>query len=105
METWNKYKFIEELRNAIESEIKNGNITDEEEIYNFIWQEIDNACIYYLDCFEICKELNFTDFTGHELGEINTINQASFCALYDWIYLESDFDIEHFNTLLEEINN
>lgn len=95
MSTFDKYAFLEDLKNDLLSDVKNGYLTDNDEIYDHIHSFIDNSVIYYSDCFDICKALNFTDFTGHEFGEINGICQAAFCALYDWVNEEfSYFEIE-----------
>jgi len=90
MSTFNKYGFIEDLKNDLLNDIKNGYLKDTDEIWDRIHEQIDNAVIYYSDCFEICKELNFTDFTSHELGEASNICQAAYFALYDWVNEEFD---------------
>jgi hypothetical protein len=73
---FNKYQFLRDLEDEIRGEIENG-----------------NACIYYSDCFDICKELNATDFTDYEMfGEIKSINQLAYAALYEYVFDEYDID-------------
>jgi hypothetical protein len=90
---FNKYQFLRDLEDEIRGEIENGNITDREQIEEHIQSSIDNACIYYSDCFDICKELNATDFTDYEMfGEIKSINQLAYAALYEYVFDEYDID-------------
>lgn len=93
MENFNEYQFIDDLQNELLQRILNEELTDSSEIWDFIHPELDNQVIYYSDCFDICKKLCFTDFTGHDLGEINGICQAAYCALYDWINDELDYNL------------
>jgi hypothetical protein len=77
---FNKYQFIEDLKKSIEEQ---KNEDDNFDSQSYIFEQLDNEVIYYYNCFEICIELNFTDFKNHELGEITNISTAAFCALYD----------------------
>jgi hypothetical protein len=90
MNSFNKYGFLEDLKTDLLSDVKNGYLTDTNEIWDYIHSYLDNSVIYYSDCFDICKALNFTDFTNHEFGEINGICQAAYFALYDWVNEEFD---------------
>jgi hypothetical protein len=82
---FNKYHFISDTKDIILSKLQN--ITD---INQFINEIIDNEVIDYSDCFEICKELNFTHFEHDIFGTCKDICQAAYCALYDLIYNDSD---------------
>lgn len=91
METFNKYQYLRDLQSAISSGVESGELTTEDDIYEFINQDIENECIYYNHCFLICMELNFTDFTpeGNEFGEVVTnISQAAYLALYEYVHDE-----------------
>lgn len=90
---FNQYVFIENTKEIILSELQN--ITDIEDL---IFSCIDNEIIYYSDCFDIIKELNFTDFNHHIFGVCDTVDKAAFCALYDLVYNDSDV-IEYFEEL------
>ena len=68
--------------------------------WEFQNQEIETACIYYSDCFDICKELNFTDWENHELGEITNITQAACVALQD--YINEEFCMSDIEELINE---
>jgi hypothetical protein len=94
---FNKYDFIDDTKDTILTEIEN--ITD---IDDFLHSIIDNEIIYYCDCFEICKELNFTHFDHDTFGTCKDICQAAYCALYDLIYLDSDI-LDYFEEQTQSI--
>lgn len=52
--------------------------------WDLVHQEIDNACIYYKDCFDIVRELHYTDWKDNEFGEITNIQQLAYIALYEY---------------------
>lgn len=101
MENFNKYQFLESVKNTILNAIKNGEITDISEIWAYQNDEIENACIYYSDCFDICKALNFTDWSNSEIGEITNISQAAAYALS--ILLNDEFNDEEILEIIEQI--
>ena len=78
MKNFNKYDFLEDLEESIRTE-------QPEDIWEMVHQEIDRECIYYSDCFDIIKALNFTDWEDNELGQINNITQLAFTALYEFV--------------------
>lgn len=96
---FNKYDFIRDTKDIILSELEN--ITD---IDQFVNEIIDNEVIYYSDCFNICKELNFTHFEHEIFGTCKDICQAAYCALYDLIYNESDI-LEYFEEQTQSITD
>ena len=102
-ELFNKYQFLRYLEEGITNEIENGNINDEDDLRTYIDQELDNAVIYYRDCFEIAMELNATSFDGWELGTANDICQLAYFALYEYVYEE--IDINEFENLIIERDN
>jgi len=85
--SFNKYKFVANLLEEITTEIENSRITSLDDVHEFINIELDNAVIYYSDCFDICKELNATDFTAYEI-ECNTIEQLAYACLNEYVYGE-----------------
>ena len=87
---FNKYQFLRDLNEGIKAEIEAGNITDEYQIQEYIDSDLDNAVIYYADCFEICKELNATSFEGWDMGEPKDICQLAYFALYEEVNNELD---------------
>jgi hypothetical protein len=98
---FNQYHFIEALKSFISSDFQNFS-----DLNDLIFNFIENNCIYYSDCFDIIKELNFTDFNHPDFGICDTVNKAAFCALYDLIQDEADiFELydELKNSLAEEI--
>jgi hypothetical protein len=101
MSNFNKYLFLDGLKATIIDAIKSGEITDISDVWEFQNQEIETACIYYSDCFDICKELNFTDWTNNEFGEITNITQAAYVALQEFI--NDEFCAADIEELIEEL--
>lgn len=101
MSNFNKYLFLDSLKATIVDAIKSGQITDISEVWEFQNEEIETACIYYSDCFDICKELNFTDWTNSEFGEITNITQAACVALQEFI--NEEFCTSDIEELIEEL--
>ncbi len=101
MKNFNKYLFLDSVKNSIIGAIKSGEITDISDVWEYQNEEIENACIYYSDCFDICKELNFTDWNNHELGEITNITQAACVALQEFI--NEEFCTSDIEELIEEL--
>jgi hypothetical protein len=98
---FNKYQFIEDLKSFIGSDFNNFS-----DLNDLVFDFIENNCIYYADCFDIIKELNFTDFNHPDFGICDTVNKAAFCALYDLIQDEADiFELyeELTNSLADEL--
>jgi hypothetical protein len=77
---FNKYHFIEDFKNHLETESINCN-----DFSDLIHEYIDNECIYYSDCFDICKELNYTHFYSDDFGKAENICQLAYFALYDLV--------------------
>ena len=78
-----KYGFISTLQEEIKGRIHRGEITTTDGIYDFITEEVDNACIYYADCFDIIKELGFIDFKSTQF-EVTTVSEAAYAALIEF---------------------
>ena len=64
MKDFNKYLFLDNLKEDIKEEIKSGNLEDESDINLYIFEEIDRAVIYYSNCFQIMIDFNAYDFEG-----------------------------------------
>ena len=91
METFNKYGFIQDLTDFLTNEINKHEVDTMDKIHELIYEYIDNECIYYSTCFDICKELNATDFNAYDM-ECTTINQLAFCALNELVNEELNFN-------------
>ena len=102
MNTFNKYTYLTDIKTELINEINAGNINNYDDIQEYIFQDIDNACIYYSDCFEICKELNATDFTAYA-SECNNISQLAWNALYE--YICEELDTNELEELINEHEN
>ena len=91
---FNQYGFIATLQEEIKERIQSEEITTTDGIYDFITEEVDNACIYYADCFDIIKELGFIDFKSTQF-EVTTVSEAAYAALIEFTHDCLDFiDIE-----------
>ena len=89
-----KYGFISTLQEEIKGRIHGGEITDNDGVNEFVYQEVDNACIYYADCFDIIKELGFTDFKSTQF-EVTNVSEAAYAALIEFTHECLDYiDIE-----------
>jgi hypothetical protein len=93
METFNKYDFIIDLENEILSEIRKGNVHNNNSLQEFIENEIDTATIYYEDCWEICKQLSSSQFTDYG-NDIKSISQLATIVLTDHVYNNIIFDYD-----------
>jgi hypothetical protein len=95
MSTFNKYDYLETLANSIKEERP-------DDMWDFINQDIDRECIYYYNCFEIIRELNFTDWEDNQFGQVNTISQLAFIALYEFVIDNLEVEYEVADSLNEE---
>lgn len=101
---FNKYRFVSALEEELKSEIESGNIEDTDSITEYIEQDIENACIYYGDCWDICRELNATHFELEELGQNDTdVSQLAYFALREYVY--SEIDTSELERLIEKKQN
>ena len=91
--SFNKYQFIEGVKSEIASIWRSdGDYLSDDIIY----QEVDNACIYYSTCIEIIQELGAYSW---EEGEVN-ISQVAYNALLEYVF--GEIDVESFIQELEE---
>jgi hypothetical protein len=104
---FNKYQWsLEEerqLREFIIESIKNDRPVDESDLAEQLNNDIDNAVIYYNDCFDIIKNCHFTDFSQSDF-KITNVREAAFAALYEFAYEEINLD-ELLSETLEDIEN
>jgi hypothetical protein len=77
---FNKYDFIEDLKDQIKNEAENFN-----DFEDLIHEYLDNEVIYYTDCWNICKDLNYTEFNSDHFGKAENICQLAYFALYDLV--------------------
>lgn len=78
MSTFKVNDFMEDLKVTIEQ-------SEGGDVWDIVHQEIDNACIYYSDCFAIVTRLGMTDWKDNEFGEITNISQLAFVSLYEYV--------------------
>ena len=99
---FNKYETIERLKQAIAEEIDYGRIVDYYDFLEFISQEIDTYVIYYNDCFDIIKELQFVEWSEYR-DEISCVSSAAYIALRD--YINEHIEFEEFKELIKSKTN
>ena len=100
METrFNKHQFIEDLMADIINETKKSNIQSIEDYYQFVEQSIDNECIYYSDCFDICKELNAIDFGAYGV-DCENITQLAYACLSEFV--DESIDVDFVDDLIKQ---
>ena len=93
--TFNKYGFLTDLQDFLKSEAQSGNLENMDKAYTLINQYIDTECIYYTDCFDICKELNATHFDGYE-----NITDLAIAALTEFV--EEKIDLHELQDLIND---
>lgn len=86
---FNKYKWLEEqkesLKEYINAEIANGNNPEFDDLSDHLMSDIENDCIYYNNCWDICKELAPVDeWDKMELGPITNLAQLAYASLYEY---------------------
>lgn len=90
MTEFNVYNWKDDLKDEIIEQIKDEQITNDDEMRSFIHEEIDTQCIYYSDCLGIIDATGAYDFSSFDI-ECNTIPQVAYCALLEESY-DLDFD-------------
>jgi len=84
MDTFNKYVFLDDLKETIEQEFATE--TPEDGVTDIIHREVDNAVIYYSQCYQIIAECGVTDFENHDIfGTPTNIQQLAYIALFDFV--------------------
>jgi hypothetical protein len=96
---FNKFQWLREQEASLTEYLKHDPEATYDDLHEKLLQDIDTDCIYYATCFEIIKELNFTDFTGTDF-EITNVSQAAYAALYE--FANDNLDI---NAILEDESN
>jgi hypothetical protein len=92
---FNKYKWLEEQTESLTEYLQHDPEATYDDLHDYMMTDIDNACIYYATCFDIIKELHFTDFTDSDFT-VSNVSQAAYAALYE--FATDNLDI---NTILE----
>lgn len=102
MERFNKYQFIDALKEDIQEAIKDGDITDDDNLNEYIYSEVDRFCIYYYTCYQIVEELQAYEFDGAK-----NITELAMNSLTEYIFSEIDItelEQEISKQLLDNIN-
>lgn len=101
MNTFNKYQFLHDLQKELFDAVATNQIESEDQVWEIIDQTIDNAVIYYADCFAIVAELNFTHWGTCGYGRIDDISHLASAALHEFVvqsihedsFLKAAFDV------------
>jgi U3 small nucleolar ribonucleoprotein component len=93
MSNFNKYSFVKDLENELVELINAKEIEDYDQIQEYISQDIDNACIYYSDCFQIVMQLGAAEF-----GECKNIAELAYEALNQ--YVQDEINMSKLTELL-----
>lgn len=105
---FNKYKWLKEqkesLKEYINAEIANGNNPEFDDLSDHLMSDIDNDCIYYSDCWDICKELaEVTEWDKAEFGPVKSLAQLAYVSLYE--FANENLDLEEIlETTINEAN-
>ena len=102
MGNWNKYGFLQDLKDTLIEAINDGYLNSSDDIFEYVTNEIDRSVIYYSHCWEIAQELNLYDFTDFELGEAKNVSQLAYYGLYE--YVQNEFDYNEIELLIEQKN-
>ena len=78
MSTFNKFGFISDLELQIAQE-------NPRDVTEFIYEQIESACIYYRDCFEICEALNAKSFET-DYGYAKNITELAAYVLAEFVF-------------------
>ena len=102
MATFNKYNFIHHLTEDINQAIKDGDIKNEDNLNEYVYNEVDRYCIYYHTCYEIVAELQ-----AHEFEGATNITELAYNSLIEYAFNElniSEIEQKISKQLLENIN-
>lgn len=102
MNNFNKYQFITDLEDYINGEIVNNHIEDSCDLEHYIDEAVQGQTIYYSDCFDIIRELGFTDWSRCDY-EIKNISMLAYVALTE--YVQENLDLKHFYRLIATISH
>lgn len=103
MNAFNIYRFMATLERDIKNGRELGYINNSEDVENEIESHLENATIYYSDCFDICKELGLSYFKGYSLGDANNISQLAYFGLWEYVY--QNLSMLCLNSKLDELSD
>lgn len=86
MNTFNKYQFLHDLQKELFDAVATNQIESEDQVWEIIDQTIDNAVIYYADCFAIIAALNVTHWS--RFGRMDDITMLAANALNEFVQEE-----------------
>jgi hypothetical protein len=99
---FNQYLWLQEQKTSLNEYLifNKENGTNYDELFEKLMTDIDNDCIYYNDCWDICKVLApCNEWDKMELGPITSLAQLAYATLYDFAMSEINLQdmIDEFN--------
>lgn len=83
--SFNHYKWLEEQKQSLREYLANDPDATYDDLHDQLLSDIDNDCIYYSHCWDICKQLApSNDWDKMEFAPITNINQLAYAALYEF---------------------
>ena len=98
MNTFNKYQFLADLQSELLDAVATNQIESEDQVWEIIDQTIDNAVIYYADCFAIIAALNVTNWT--RFGRIDSIEFLASSALNEFV--QEELNLQEILNVIEQ---
>lgn len=90
---FNKYEWLEEQTDSLNEYLMHEPEATYDDLHDHLMSDIDNDCIYYHHCWDICKELAPVDeWDTMELGPITNLTQLAYASLYE--YATDNLDIQ-----------
>ena len=86
--------FRKDVQNAISTDLPSN--VSEDEVNDFVREWVDNACIYYADCWAIANDMAPHDWSelAAEWGEITNITTLAYCVLFE--HVQQDEELQQF---------
>jgi anti-sigma28 factor (negative regulator of flagellin synthesis) len=89
-DSFDLYKFRTDLVQEIQENIEEGDYVFSDDLDIGISEIIDNAVTYNYQSALICIACNYYDWTQSEFGQINTMSEAAYAALNEYVYQDTD---------------
>ena len=97
MKTFNRYKqnlraedYVQDFNEDAWYDFHGGTINDQDDLYDYLIQWIENKVTYTFDARNICDNLDADIFAEHEFGRAENWSQAGYNALYNCLTENDD---------------
>ena len=83
--SFNQYKWLEEQKQSLREYLTNDPEATYDDLHDQLLADIDNDCIYYHNCWDICKQIAPSNgWDDLEFAPITNISQLAYAALYEF---------------------